>query len=57
MVRHYGSKKRTQKDKRTAALQFVVMSSRPASEKVDALIASYGFSEAEAVQFVQEHSQ
>lgn len=56
-MRHYGSKKRTQKDKRTAALQFVVMSSRPASEKVDALIASYGFSEAEAVQFVQEHSQ
>lgn len=56
MARRYGSKQQTKQAKRTAALQFVVMSDRSAEEKVRALVASYGFTPPEAEFFVAEHS-
>lgn len=54
-AKFYGRKKRTQKDKRIAALQFVVLSSKTKQEKVASLVASYGFNEMEAIGFVERH--
>lgn len=53
MTRRYGNPKRTQADKRAAALQFAVMSDRSDEEKVATLMRSYGMREPEAVAMVK----
>lgn len=45
---------RTKADKRAAALAFVTWSEKPDAEKVASLVASYGFSEPDAREFVRE---
>lgn len=56
MTRRYGAKKRTQADKRAAALQFVIMADRTDADKVRALVASYGFTQPEAEAFVARYA-
>lgn len=56
MTRRYGNKARTKADKRAAALQFVILSDKPASDKVRSLVASYGFTQPQAEAFVKEHA-
>lgn len=54
MPRQYGNKARTKADKRAAALQFITWSDKSDAEKVQSLVASYGFREAEAYKFIRE---
>jgi hypothetical protein len=55
MTRSFGPKKQTQADKRTAALQLVVLGTRSPEDKIRALVSSYGFSEPDAHAFVAKH--
>lgn len=56
-MKRYGNKRRTQAEKRAAALQFVVMADKSPAEKAAALVRSYGFSEPDAEAFVARHGR
>ena len=55
MTRSYGPKKRTMADKRTAAVQLVILGSRSPEEKAAALVSSYGLTRPEAEALVLKH--
>jgi hypothetical protein len=52
---YHGKKQMTKADKQLAALQLVQFSQRSRQELIDTLMRSYGFSEPEAIEFVDRN--